>query len=237
MAGQMDLRRLLSSFCPLNLSRPVRGNGKHAVCGSWVWLATTDCGQTGGALCTTYFKSSDITLKTAIIELLESTRYNYPKHITVIDCLVTISLPTLTLHHGNGSLAAGRCQALGLLSTSWKVLTQLLVRVFVFILSVFIWCGGAATGNVPTARDKWSLLFFFSCVTPSCAHRCSRIASLSFTKIRLIARQPWALIERIQQKAEIDGWELRNPMSDCRWRFLSTASLCCNTTLGQITPS
>lgn len=37
-----------------------------------------------------------------------------------------------------------------------------------------------------------------------------------------------ALIERILQKAEIDGWELRNLPSDCRQRLLSTASQCCN---------
>lgn len=48
MAVEMDLRRLLSSFCRLNLSRPVRGNEKPAACGSWSTII--ECGQTGGAL-------------------------------------------------------------------------------------------------------------------------------------------------------------------------------------------
>lgn len=48
MAVEMDLRRLLSSFCRLNLSRPVRGNEKPAACRSWSTII--ECGQTGGAL-------------------------------------------------------------------------------------------------------------------------------------------------------------------------------------------
>lgn len=48
MAVEMDLRRLLSSFCRLNLSRPVRGNEKPSACGSWSTII--ECGQTGGAL-------------------------------------------------------------------------------------------------------------------------------------------------------------------------------------------